>query len=144
YPGLFSGSYHASTSSRVLGAEVNVRGNVWNNQCNRLDMLGGYRYFRLAESLTMSETIFDLTANNAQTDSNDFFKTGNNFNGGQWGLQWVTKQRRWTLDVLTKLAVGSNTQHVSIRGNTSFQGGTPVDGGFLALSSNSGIYERSR
>src|SRR5262249_30099324 len=70
----------------------------------------------------------------------------NNFYGGQIGLDTEFHRGPWSLQLVTKLAIGSVNQTVDINGGTAFStaaGSTPIQpGGLLALPSNMGQYKR--
>jgi len=78
----------------------------------------------------------------------DQFQTRNNFYGGQIGFDTELHSGPWSLQLLTKLALGSVNQTVNINGGTVFAtsaGATPIQpGGLLALPSNIGQYKRDR
>jgi hypothetical protein len=113
----------------------------------RIEWLAGYRYLRLREELLAHSAIVVTEANSpvpvgTRFDLSDRFETWNEFHGGDIGLQWWTLAGGWTLEVVTKVAVGGLSRIVAINGDTVTQ--TPDDdvtwhpGGLLALSSNSG------
>ncbi len=123
----------------------------------RVDLLTGFRYARLDETLRIRE---DLVVDAADTTNppaglppdgttilvRDNFETENEFIGGEVGFLWEIERRRWSLEVLSKLAIGNNRQRVSIRGDTTNTepGQTPVQdtGGLLAGTTNIGDYKR--
>jgi hypothetical protein len=76
----------------------------------------------------------------------DHFGTSNNFYGGQVGLKASLRRDNWEIDVIGKFAAGMMDQAVDIYGSTQFippSGPSQVvPGGLLALSSNSGHYQR--
>lgn len=152
FPGILSGTVSASVgSSSLLGAEALVRRNLlaWRG-CQgqfRVDALAGYRFLYQDERLSIQE---DLTATNPNGPVpagttfvvRDKFATHNVFHGGELGLAAGVRSGPWSVDVLTKLAIGGNAQTLTISGSTeaTLPGGTPtvLPGGLLALISNSG------
>jgi hypothetical protein len=81
-------------------------------------------------------------------DLSDQFAAENEFHGGTIGLKSRMARGRWSLDTLFKAAFGSARQHVSIAGTGEIVippgVEVPLNGGFLALPTNIGEYERSR
>ena len=79
----------------------------------------------------------------------DRFNTENNFTGGELGFDWGIERNRWSMNILTKIGIGT-TSEVSINGSTQTippntdPAPDPEVGGLLALSSNIGNYERDR
>jgi hypothetical protein len=59
----------------------------------------------------------------------DNFRTVNNFNGCEIGLDTVLTRGRWSLDILSKAAIGVNNQYIELFGlvgvDPSNTGGTP-------------------
>ncbi len=119
--------------------------------CRRLDLIAGYRFLRLDENLGIREqlTVVDPGSGvpvGTTFDLNDSFDAENTFHGGELGLVSRRYYRRWSLDLLGKVALGNTRQVVTIDGSTvtTVPGGspTPGQGGLLALPSNIGRYER--
>jgi len=128
----------------------------------RVDLLTGFRYAKLEESLSIREDLV-VDADDAGTPPpgliippdgtqfivQDLFKTENEFVGGELGFLWEIERRRWTLELLSKLAIGSTRQRARIAGSTqvvtvppTVPAPDPSAGGLLAQSSNIGSYER--
>src|SRR5204863_9884913 len=59
FPGLTAGSVAASTHTNFLGADVNVRRGLAVQDRFRFDLLGGYRYLHLGDTLDVA---FDASA----------------------------------------------------------------------------------
>jgi hypothetical protein len=119
------------------------------NWYSRADIIAGYRYLRLAESLGISEEITSLNPVTRSTISiQDQFDTANEFHGIDVGAVWRGGWRKWSLELLAKTALGNVHQSVDISGSTTIaQPNGPTqeyDRGFLALPSNSGRYSRDR
>ena len=154
--GLASGSIHASTYSRLQGADLNALCGLCSGCDYWVQMLAGFRYLNLEEGIAISET---TTVNSALPSGaplfggstisiTDRFDTRNNFYGGQVGLRGEVRRGRMFLEVQSKLAFGVTHQVVDIRGSTaitSASGATSeVPVGFLSSGSNSGHYTRDR
>jgi len=86
----------------------------------RVDLIGGYRHYRLNDRLQISE---DLTVTEPATAGSTFdlfdrFSAVNEFHGGEIGLKAKIYRGRWSLGILAKMALGNNHQVVDIDGQT--------------------------
>ncbi len=148
YPGVVAGSVNVHTTSELYGTELNLRSNLWRNCCWRIDVIGGFRYVNLNESLDVRENLDELASMSnpgGPVMVHDSFETTNNFYGGQVGLDMGFKRGRWSLDLIGKIALGDMNESVRIDGSTAFPSiGMAAPGGFLALPSNMGTYDRNR
>ncbi len=152
YPGQQTGALDVRDANELNSLEVLYRQGVL-RQCNReLDFLIGYRYGRFNESIGIDQssdyisTVGQIPVGTVITAS-DLFKTTNEFNGGEIGFAARTRYCRWSLELMTKLAVGSTRSRVNISGNTvvTVPGQTPLsyNGGVLALPTNIGDFQRN-
>lgn len=124
-----------------------------------IDFLMGFRWYQLEERLQVFEDLEvnvtdptfilppDFPPNGTRSTVTDQFTTENNFTGGEIGFDWGIERNRWSLGLLSKLAIGNNRQEVTISGATTLtpvQGDPPPPqvGGLLAQVSNIGHYER--
>lgn len=146
-------------SSRVWGAETNLTAQVIDNDAFRLKMLGGFRFLDVRERLSLRDVatffaptfIFDQAVFPAFSSFPAFndFDTRNQFYGGQLGTQIDFRVGRFTLGALTKVALGSTHERLSITGATlSLPPGATVSaltvpGDAYALLSNIGVYTRN-
>ena len=154
--GLASGDIHASSYSRLQGADINALCGLCSGCKYWVQMLAGFRYLNLEEGIAISET---TRVNPALPTASPFFggstiaitdrfDTRNNFYGGQVGLRGEVRRGRMFVEVQGKVALGVTHQTVDLRGSTAITSPdtttatTPV--GFLASGSNSGHYERDR
>ena len=91
----------------------------------RVDLTLGYRYLQLTDDLGITEqlTTTNYGSNNPNANGSflvqDAFRTRNQFNGGEVGLDFQTRQGRWTLEVDPKMALGSSRQNVTISGSNT-------------------------
>jgi hypothetical protein len=142
-PEAQSGSVTATLPSRLQGAESNIIYKIRNSHCCRINLLTGFRYLNFNEGLTITN-ITD-TSNGVHYSETDQFSTRNQFYGGQAGAHITFGQRRLSLELSTKVAIGVNRENVDINGttfhNTHLQ--FNVRGGLLAVESNIGQYLRS-
>ena len=114
------------------------------------DVYFGFRWAQLQEGLPIQENL-EVIAPSVDVGTtfqvNDVFSTNNEFVGGELGFLWDWEYRRWSLELLSKLGIGSTRQRVSINGSTTRTepGELPETrtGGLLAQESNIGDYERN-
>lgn len=156
YPGIANGSLSAVATSELQGAGFHFRrqtnshtgcgGGLLCTGCSmfhsRTDMLFGYRFLQLDESVGINELVNGVNPVGVFR-INDQFDTVNKFNGFDMGMNYQRTRGPWSLDLLAKLAIGNTNQRVSIRGTTVIDG-TAHQGGLLAQPSNIGTYSRDR
>jgi hypothetical protein len=161
-PTLFGGDRNAfkvDTSTQLWGAEANFYAPICGT-CNLMvGGLLGFRYLNLEESLDLTQITqpigqgieFFEGAPLRQPNAlivRDHFGTRNHFYGAQLGAQATFRYMRLSLDVTTKLALGTVDEVVSIDGSTTARGlligSTTVPGGLLALGSNTGKFGRDQ
>jgi hypothetical protein len=112
-----------------------------NSGTRRVDVLYGVRWAELDEGLRINE---DLVAADETTFLiDDMFDANNQFFGGEIGFLVDWQRRRWSVEFLSKLAIGNTRQRVNIFGQTLRDGNQVFpDHGLLAQPSNVGTYER--
>lgn len=151
-PGNLAGTIQVDSSVRIWGAEANLRHQLCCNDCYKLDWIGGFRFLELDDNLSISESLGVLPtsqtgAAGAGFQVTDAFSARNFFYGGQMGLQGEVNWRRWFLNASGKLALGCNSEVVTINGQTTFivPNTNPRyrEGGLLALPTNIGRYQRN-
>lgn len=113
---------------------------------SRFEALLGYRYLQLRESL---EGDYRGTAGQPATtfEIQDNFRTFNQFNGVDFGVQWKGRRGYWSMDGLLKMSVGNVREIVRISGSSTFSQngvvlGGPISSGLLAAPSNIGDYSK--
>ncbi len=117
--------------------------------CCRADLLVGYRYYKYNDSVAIREDLRITKEGPTQNwlfQVDDGFRARNDFHGSEFGLRTRVYRGRWSLEVLTKIALGNNHQVVHIDGQTIV---TPIDqpvevrdGGVFAVRTNEGTYTR--
>lgn len=127
--GLNYGGVNVTTSARFWGAEGNVATTIYANDGWVIDLLGGFRYFDLKESLRLSTASFPANPGVLFFEGNVFdrggvltrddFDTQNRFYGGQIGFRTETYLGRFYGSFKAVCAVGANHQYVSIRGSST-------------------------
>ena len=154
------GSISVRSTSELQGGEVNGIMNLGKDCCGRLDLIGGFRFLELRESLNVSENLLVNSTGPAVPGTtatiDDGFGTLNRFYGGQVGLRDEWRWGRWQLDLTGKIALGVNHETVDISGVTA--GTAPVlntrrhadlsddfqrPGGLLAQSTNIGHHSNN-
>jgi hypothetical protein len=119
--------------------------------CCRTDLLMGFRYYNLSDFVGITEDLrITQTGPTAGTTIGvqDNFRARNDFYGSELGLRTRIYRGRWSMEILTKLAMGNNHQTITIDGQTTI---TPLasttqtyNAGILAGSTNSGVYQRDQ
>jgi len=117
----------------------------------RIDVLFGFRYAKLDESLIITEDLETIESAPPNTDIflRDRFFTENRFYGGELGFLWEWEHHRWSVELLSKLAIGNNRQEVHINGITitdTHLAGSPMvktNSGLLVQPTNAGDYSRN-
>jgi hypothetical protein len=174
YPGIASGSVSVGASSSFYSTGAMLSYNLCScdscascDSCNdgcgetgsaapllyccRTDLLVGLRYYNFSDSLTVHEnpTLLAQTPTRstlAAYDIHDNFTAKNEFYGSEIGLRTEIYRGRWSLGILTKVALGNTHETVTINGQTVITptGQAPMtyNTGILASGSNSGTYQR--
>jgi hypothetical protein len=154
FPSVANGSItiHDQTDG-LIGAGVLARENLFNGCGWRIDVLGGYRYLRFGDrlSITVNQTNLGLTTPaaipiGATLNIQDRFDAVNEFHGFDVGLDGEYRTGPWRFKWLAKVAAGENFETIAINGATTVTnpGGTPTKfvGGLLATPSNIGTLGR--
>jgi Putative beta barrel porin-7 (BBP7) len=156
FAGRSAGSISVDSRSQLLGAELNARYDCRPTDHFHVDALVGFRFLRLAETLTIRDEVTALSdgvltfngspisAGQMLTDV-DNFHTVNHFYGLQLGTGFNWEGKWIYAGAYGKIAVGVTDQEVDITGSTTYLNplGTQVaGGGVLALPSNMGQHTR--
>jgi hypothetical protein len=165
FPGAETGRVDVITTSRLWGDELNFRCRLCceNGCCDccdccplhyHWDLLAGFRFLDLTESLNISEMTQIVGANplgnpvGTMAFVSDRFGTRNQFYGGQIGTDFNLTLGCWSLDLLGKVALGDTHEVININGNQVVMmpgmAARTFQGGLLALPSNSGRFTRDR
>lgn len=154
--GLASGDIHATSYSRLQGAEINALCGLCSGCDYWVQLLAGFRYLNLEEGIAISETTrvnpalpaFSPFFGGSTISITDRFDTRNNFYGGQVGMRGEVRRGRMFLEIQSKIALGVTHQTVDIQGSTTIASpnGTTsaIPVGFLASGTNSGHYEQNK
>jgi hypothetical protein len=156
-PNVFAGAASVDARAEILGSELNARWHTYTCPQFQADVLVGFRYFHLGESLAIREGLTPLFAGALSFQGTpvpvpsvvavlDQFKTRNDFYGLQLGGQCRFDCEWLFFSPYAKCAIGGTQQTVDIHGTTGLitpTSFTVANGGVLALPSNSGHYTRS-
>lgn len=145
---LFAGSITAESKLEMIAGEAYGRLMFACGDEYRTDLIGGYTYFGIDDSLFIESTSVEVTPPTGDSFTfSDTFTANNDFHGGQIGFETTLSRGRWMFSTLTKVHLGNMNQQLSLQGTaTETVAGTPptvtvTDGGLLALDSQ-GEYER--
>jgi hypothetical protein len=146
YPGENTGNVRINAESEIAGGDISLRRLLCHGPESRWDMLYGYQFAQLNESLDIqsSSTVIDNTSLlfGTRIDVRDFFRTRNQFQGFSIGLQGARRWGCWYFDGMFKLGLGNMERTISIAGDTrvtSANGSVSTDNeGLLARFSNDG------
>lgn len=144
------GGINIQTNSRFDGQEIHL---LYDPHFEFLSpgmtmyFMFGYRHFNLSDDLQIQD--YSIYPNQPATIATyDHFSTHNDFNGGQIAMKTSYQASRWSLDFTSKISLGTSTQNVYVNGfaNGYSPSSGPVGqpGGFLALPTNIGEYQRQR
>lgn len=147
FPDLASGSVSIQADSNVYGADVSLRQLWYKGYGGTIDLLYGYQYMGLDESLRISSTSTSLDDNFNPVGSirsiTDDFDVENNFHGGQIGIASNYREGCWSFSSLAKVGFGSVRRRAELRGTDfrSIDGNNATDpNGLLIRSTNSGVH----
>lgn len=133
------GGIEIGTISRLFGAEVNGRYELYMWGWGHLDALAGFRYLRFDENLNI---LTNTQAAGVSTFTFDGFGTHNTFLGGQLGLEGEVYYRKFFLDAWAKIGLGNDDQLVAIQGDRVVNNVSML-GGLLAQPSNIGWHRQN-
>jgi hypothetical protein len=148
YPNVAEGSFAVNATTQFYTAEAMLTKMLFEECDQRVVLLLGYRHASLEDDLSITETMVSRDTATAGSTLNlfDQFTTKNTFNGPQLGMLAERRSRAWTLQFLTKLALGSVHSDVAIAGSTTATSATEATAttpnGFYALATNTGRYEQ--
>lgn len=116
---LGPGSISAHASSAIIGGDANFRYGLTTSERGRLDLILGYRYLRLRDTVEVASLHTAGGFPQLDTAFADSFRTLNQFHGGQIGLGGTHRIfDRLTLTTKATVALGENISDVTISGRT--------------------------
>jgi len=157
-PGELEGTAHVNSSDTFRGAGLACTRCLCRccDPCcgtgHEVSALAGYRFYEYDSELTITENLTVLPGTQTPLVPGttifvqDQFRTHNEFNGFELGIQGMMKSNCWWVDGLAKVAVGVHRRTVTIDGQTVTDvpgGGSTTEAGGLLTSSvtNIGHYE---
>ncbi|HEY4233858.1 MAG TPA: BBP7 family outer membrane beta-barrel protein, partial [Lacipirellulaceae bacterium] len=158
-PNELDGTAEVKSSDSFQGAGVTMNRCLrrWCDPCcgetaAEVSLLGGYRFYKYDSNLSVGEDLTVLPGTltplvpGTTFELQDSFRTRNEFNGGEVGLQAYSWRHWWWVDGMAKLAMGMQQRSVTIDGETTIDvpgGGTFTGAGGLltAESTNIGNYD---
>lgn len=152
--GTLDGSITIADKLQFFGSELYLRRSLIRSGNNRIDLVGGYLYSHLQDSLTVSSTFTDFLTNNLRLDGTvetrtDRFSGTNEFHGGNIGTLSEFSRGKWNLQAGTKFGLGNMHQTVRASGTRTVVIPNPVNTttttqqGLFAQTSNSGNQARN-
>jgi len=124
-------------------------------RCCRVDLIAGWRYCRLSDSVAINENVTGLPGSSIQYTTftvADSFQAINEFHGAEIGLIAQTHRGPWSLELMTKMAFGNNHMVAHLDGSTlvtqrNSQGQVIAqqlypNQGVYVLNTNQGAYSR--
>lgn len=152
FPNVIEGRVTVATYSDLYSGAIGLRHAIGNGPIGRIDLIGGYRYFKLREDLSVRENLRNIDQGGVipfgtTTDLVDRFSARNDFHGGELGVAGEFLLPLMTLEIFSKVALGSIHRQMAISGETSVTvpGNPPLvtPGGLLALPTNIGTYSET-
>ncbi len=154
-PGLARGVFDANLSTRIYSGAPTMRFNMkcCSDECDpcnpcqtndqtRVDLLAGYRYFHLGETLQLYETFEpdnNLYPEGTTYELFDEYRTRNDFHGVEIGFDWKRQHNRWYSELLGLVALGQVKRTVDINGRSRVT--VP---GLFDTEFNSGFYTEAK
>jgi putative beta barrel porin BBP7 len=154
FPGVTApGSINVLSKNDLIGADAWASRNWYNDGYSSLDILAGYQFTRLDDSVVINSTSTSIDPAavipiGSTLNVVDSFRTQNEFHGGSLGVIGRSYRGVVTLEALGKIALGNMHQAVITNGSTTvtLPGGAPTtsSGGLLVPASNVGTFDRNR
>ncbi len=151
FPGSSNGSIDIrAASGNFYSAHFDLTEKALDLGWFRLNSLLGYRFYRYDENLRIQQTLTPTDPAfipGTQVATNDNFGVRNQFHGLDLGFRSQFNWQNFSLEVLTKIAIGRLSRQVDIGGDQTITvpGTQPItqSGGVLAAATNSGTFHYS-
>ncbi len=148
----FAGTATGRADLNMIGAEASVYVLLGRSAQHRCDLVTGYTFNRLKDSISLVTSSVDQLPGNGIVDgtifeTNDLFANENVFHGAHIGMLSSVIHQRVTLSTLAKVSFGNMQQSAAVRGFTteSFNNAsTTFPGGLMAQPSNIVEFSRNR
>jgi hypothetical protein len=147
----FAGNVIVTSTLQLWGLELNGALNLYRDAGAEFNLIGGFRYADLRETLLIHNSSTDLVFGNTES-INDFFGTRNQFYGAQIGGRFTIGGDRLAVDLAGTFAIGSTHEVVQVEGTTTQLGPNAVTppglgtfrGGYFAQPSNIGLFTKNQ
>lgn len=133
-----AGSIAIVSKNDIIGGDAWVSRNWYGDGSSSIDLLAGYQFARLDDSLAISSSSVPVLGPPSSTF--DSFLTQNEFHGGSGGILARSYRGPVTLEGLFKFAAGDMRERVTVAGSNTAAGVT-TPGGFFAQGTNSGTQQ---
>lgn len=149
YPDTIAGEIAVNSKTKFWGTDLSARANLFGTGELRIDVLGGYRYLQLQDTVTIRENLVVLDPNggfpvgtNIQIYDNVY--SNNVFNGGAIGAAAEFRTGRWFAMGRSTVSLGSMYKQIQIAGAAQIAEprGLPTTtlGGILTQPTNIGTF----
>jgi hypothetical protein len=135
YPGVTRGTVTASVQSSFMTGTAELRRVAQSGNGHRFDLIAGYRYLHLGDSVATSFDIVSATIPgpfSPRVMGEQSTRTRNDFNGGEAGFQFQGRIGKFTFDWISTVAIGATTTEIDRSFTRSYIGGGPL-GALLGL-----------
>lgn len=129
YPGITRGTVTASVQSSFMTATAELRRVAQSGTGRRLDLIAGYRYIHLGDSVATSFDVVSATIPGPLSPrlmGEQSTRTRNDFNGGEAGFQFQGRVGKITFDWISTVAIGATTTEIDRSFTRSYIGGDPL------------------
>jgi hypothetical protein len=146
-PGIRRGNIAAQAENDLMSLDAYLRVLLYQYEDRRLDLLAGYQFSRIDDSLSISHQMTQIGGAfpvGTQFAFDDLFDVKNTFHGATLGLQGEYCYGALTFSMLSKLGFGNLRREVRIDGRSRVTDATTTanfTGGMLALPTNIGTHQ---
>ncbi|MFO0801493.1 MAG: BBP7 family outer membrane beta-barrel protein [Gemmataceae bacterium] len=112
YPGISRGTVTASVQSSFMTGTAELRRVAQSGTGFRLDLIAGYRYLHLGDSVATSFDVVSTTLPGPRLMGEQSARTRNDFNGGEAGFQFQGRCGKFTFDWTSTVAIGATTTEI--------------------------------
>ena len=151
--GIAAGGIRVRTTDAFVAGDAYFRQALAFAPRRRIDLVYGWRYLQMSESLSIDDRTVSTDPFNQQVPlgttivGRDEFRTINRFNGAQIGLMTERRAGIWSLSTVGKISLGNMHETVLINGSNTVSepgvGQTHSAGSLLAQPSNIGRFDRN-
>ncbi|MDB5312475.1 MAG: hypothetical protein JWO38_6677 [Gemmataceae bacterium] len=109
FPGLTRGTVTSSVQTQLFGGDTVLRRALRAGDAFRFDLIGGYRFVHLGDSLADSFDVVSATLPGPLSPrlmGEDSVRTRNDFHGGQVGFATTGRSGRFTVEMRSTIALG--------------------------------------